>query len=96
MPRYREVFAPDENQPADPGRVFYTIRLADAGKSVGRTTAGPVSVSGVIGRVLRCDAGKRLYRVPCDDPAAGWTWQCESAGQRDTRLTLSVSVTTRH
>lgn len=83
----REVFAPDQARPANPGRVFYTIRAEDAGKRVIATDIGPVFLADVIGRVLPCDVGKRLYRVPVND-RSHWIWQCESAGQRDKRLRL--------
>lgn len=86
MPRYTEVFAPSADDPRDPGRIFYTITKADVGKGTITTTAGPIHLSGVIGRVLKIDVGKRLYRVPCEDPAAGWIWQCENDAQRDARL----------
>lgn len=86
MRGYREVFRPAEGQPGDPGKIFYTITEADLGKGTLPTTAGPIHVADVIGRVQAIDVGKRLYRVQCDDPAAGWIWQCESDRQRDERL----------
>lgn len=69
----------------DPGNCFYTIREADVGKTVIRTTAGPVRITGPLGLILTRDVGKRLYRVPVND-GSGWTWQAESASQRDARL----------
>lgn len=85
----REVFKPvPEDALRDPGRVFYTITPGDVGKRTIVTTIGPIELSGVIGYVQRGDVGKRLYRVPCDDPAAGWIWQCESGAQQSTRLAV--------
>ena len=85
MNKYREVFKPDPGEPRDPGRIFYTITADDVGKRVIKTTAGPVNAGDVIGAVLPIDVGKRLYRVPCEDPTAPWFWQCESDGQMITR-----------
>ena len=78
----REIFA--EQPERDPGAVFYTITDADVGKTVIQTEIGPIHVADVIGRVLKHDVGKRLYRVQCDDPAAGWIWQFENDAQRGT------------
>ena len=84
MARYTEVYRFEPTQ--DPGHVFYTITAEDVGKRSIRTAAGTISVTDVIGQVLAGDVGKRLYRVPCDDPAAGWIWQAENDKQRDERL----------
>lgn len=73
--KVREIFTASE--PRDPGRVFYTIRRGDVGKSVLNTEIGPIHVTEFIGRVLRCDVGKRLYRVP-NNAGDMWFWQVES------------------
>jgi hypothetical protein len=86
MRGYREVFAPAGHESSDPGRIFYTITPADVGHTTIKTTAGPVHLASFFGRVLPGDVGKRLYRVPCDDPAAGWIWQAENDAQQDARL----------
>jgi hypothetical protein len=86
---YREVFRPEAGK-ADPGRVFYTITTEDVGNRFIQTTAGVIELGSIIGYVLKQDVGKRLIRVPRDDPrGAGWTWQCESDAQRDARLARS-------
>jgi hypothetical protein len=81
----REIFKPEPGQELELGRLFYTITGDDVDKRFIRTTKCVIELGSVIGRVLRQDVGKRLYRVRCEDPAAGWVWQCESARQRDER-----------
>jgi hypothetical protein len=81
----REVFGV-KSAPPDPGRVFYTITDADVRKSVIETEIGPIRLADVIGHVTPRDVGKRLYRVPCNDPEGGWFWQAENDRQRDERL----------
>jgi len=75
----REVFKP-RSDPRDPGRVFYTIRLEDIGKTVIQTEIGPIHVTDSIGRVYKFDVGKRLYRVPNND-GDWWYWQIENDAQ---------------
>lgn len=79
----REVFR-REDQPRDPGAVFYTITAEDIGKRFIHTEAGTVSLADVIGYVLPADVGKRLVRTRGNDGVT-WFWQCETAGQRDLR-----------
>lgn len=88
----REIFKPRNGERLELGRVFYTITADDIGRRSIRTTECMIPVSDVIGYVQRQDIGKRLYRVRCNDPAGGWTWQCESARQRDERLTGTWSA----
>jgi hypothetical protein len=83
---YREIFTAAET---DPGEVFYTITREDVGKTTIVTTAGPIRMIEILGRVQAGDVGKRVYRMPCDDPAAGWVWQAENDAQRDERLAAS-------
>jgi hypothetical protein len=85
--------------PADPGRVFYTIRPEDVGKGIIDTEIGPIAVSDVLGRVQPGDVGKRLYRVPTDgglpDQPLLWYWQAENNQQRDARLARDTTPTWR-
>jgi len=83
----REIFKPRPGQMRELGRAFYTITDEDVGRRFIRTTECMIELGSVIGYVQRQDVGKRLYRVRCNDPAGGWIWQCESARQRDERLT---------
>lgn len=78
----REIFTASE--PRDPGRVFYTIRREDVGKSVLNTEIGPIHVTKFIGRVLYSDVGKRLYRTP-NNAGDMWFWQIESHVNFETR-----------
>lgn len=80
----REVFAPSDEPPPDPGRVFYTIRREDVGKSVLQTTVGPIRLD-FMGGVRKFDIGKRIYRVPTSDPSY-WIWQVESQNQFEERM----------
>lgn len=83
----REIYKPVPGRERELGRVFYTITGDDVDRRFIRTTECVIAVGDVIGYVQRQDVGKRLYRMRCNDPAAGWTWQCESARQWDERLT---------
>jgi hypothetical protein len=80
----REIFKPEPGEPADPGRVFYTITAEDVGKIRISTEIGPIHVRDVMGRVTEDDVGRRLHRVP--GPAGVWFWQAENDAQRDARL----------
>ena len=80
----REIFTPREKK-RDPGRVFYTLRREDIGKTVIDTEIGPIHVKEFIGQVLRIDVGKRLYRVPNDEKNY-WFWQMENQEQYERRL----------
>ena len=86
----REIFAPKDPADTDPGRVFYTIRPEDVGKGTIPTEIGPILLVNVIGRVMSCDIGKRLYRMPAgadpDGRVIEWIWQAENEEQRDRRL----------
>jgi|SRR5215471_14224070 len=85
----REIFAPKDPADTDPGRVFYTIRPEDVGKGTIPTEIGPIHLVNVIGRVMSCDIGKRLYRMPAGadpDGRVAWVWQCENEEQRNTRV----------
>jgi hypothetical protein len=98
----REIFKPAPGEPADPGRVFYTIAPEDVGKRVIVTEIGPINVRDIMGHVLPDDVGKRLYRVPARVPGPDrsdlWFWQAENDAQRDARLapahTSSFTVST--
>lgn len=79
----REVFRPAQKR--DPGRVFYTITEQDVGTGIIQTEIGTIHAVEFIGRVQRCDVGKRLYRVP-NNERNYWFWQMESEKQRDERL----------
>jgi hypothetical protein len=81
----REIFKPSPGEPADPGRVFYTITTDDIGKRFIKTTIGTIELGSVIGYVQPGDVGKRLYRVP-NDADDSYIWQCENDAQRDRRL----------
>lgn len=74
----REIFAASE--PRDPGRVFYTIRKEDLKKAVIMTEIGLVNLAECLGRVLPCDVGKRIYRVP-NNAGDWWFWQVENDAQ---------------
>jgi hypothetical protein len=89
----REIFKPAPGEPADPGRVFYTIAPEDVGKVVIITEIGPIHVRDIMGRVQEIDVGTRLYRVPSN---AGdmWFWQAENDAQRDTRLAQNTPART--
>lgn len=78
----REIFTP--RKPRDPGHVFYTIRPEDVGKNLIPTEIGNISVKEFIGRVLKHDVGKRLYRV-CDLNGQ-WFWQMENDTQYNSRI----------
>jgi hypothetical protein len=85
----REVHATDQHP--DPGRVFYTIRPEDVGSAVIHTDAGPIYMVNVLGRIMKRDVGKRLYRTPTDD-GGSWYWSAENDEQRDNRLARSQTV----
>jgi hypothetical protein len=82
----KEVFKPTPDEPADPGRVFYTITADDVGKTVIITTIGAVYVRDISGGVHEGDVGRRLYRVPVNGEPVIWIWQAENDAQRDARL----------
>jgi hypothetical protein len=94
----REIFKPAPGEPADPGRVFYTITPEDAGKVVIITEIGPIHVRDIMGRVRVTDVGTRLYRVPTRTPSGKdgltWFWQAENDAQRDARLTQNTPART--
>lgn len=73
----REIYTVVPGEAPDPGRVFYTIRREDVGKSVLNTEIGPIHVTEFIGRVLYSDVGKRIYRTP-NNAGDMWFWQIES------------------
>lgn len=81
----REIFAPSDTPPPDPGRVFYTIRPEDVHKSVLPTTIGNINVIEFMGRVLKIDVGKRIYRVP-NNEGNYWFWQMENQQQFERRI----------
>jgi hypothetical protein len=87
---YREVFKPEPDTDADPGRIFYTITDGDVGRTAVTTTAGRIELHRWFGTIRSNDVGKRLYRVPSDGGIPGqpvtWEWQAENDAQRDTRL----------
>lgn len=68
-----------------PGRVFYDIRPEDVGTTVIETTEGRIYVSTCLGRVIKEDIGRRLYRIQTLDET-GWIWQAENDVQRRDRL----------
>lgn len=78
---YIEVFKPSPQTTNDPGRLFYTITPEDVGHRFIKTTAGVIALESVLGYVQSIDVGKRIYRVPCEDPTAPWIWQAESQDQ---------------
>lgn len=80
----REVYTVVPGEAPDPGRVFYTIRPEDVGKSVLNTEIGPIHVTEFIGRVLYSDVGKRLYRIP-NNAGDYWFWQIEGQEQFEIR-----------
>jgi hypothetical protein len=80
---FTEVFRPGPT--ADPGRVFYTITADDIGKGLIQTTAGVIFVDSFMGKVQDHDVGRRLYRVPTNDPDI-WIWSPENDTQRQARL----------
>ena len=84
MSTYREVFTATA-PPADPGRVFYTIRQADVGARFITTTVGVIELRSFMGKVLPCDVGKRIYRLPTEDET-DWFWAIESDQQRTERV----------
>jgi len=79
MTRYTEVFKPEAGR-APRTAVFYTITAGDVGRTLIRTTAGPIPVSSFMGGVQRQDVGRRVCRQP------DGTWQIESITQRSARL----------
>lgn len=81
----REIFPPKPQESTDPGRVFYTIRPEDKGKRVIETEIGKIPVWEFIGYVMRCDVGKRLYRVP-NNAGDYWFWQMENHVQYENRI----------
>lgn len=81
----REVFPPVEQGTADPGRVYYTIRVEDIGKNVIQTEIGPISAVSFMGAVRSYDVGKRLVRRP-NNAGDLWFWQLESDSQLRDRL----------
>lgn len=86
MTGYTEISKPGPEPGPDFQRLFYTIAEADVGKGTIVTTAGPIYVASFMGRVQEQDVGKRIFHVPCHDPAALWIWQVENNSQRDARL----------
>jgi hypothetical protein len=84
----KEIFKPAPDEPADPGRVYYTLTADDVGKRVIVTTIGAIHVGDIMGAVLPIDVGKRLYRVP--GGSGLWLWQAENDDQRDARLGQEV------
>jgi hypothetical protein len=80
----REIFKVSEVAP-DPGRVFYTITAEDVNKTHISTSVGKIPVGEVMGRVLKVDVGKRLYRVP-NNARDSWFWQVENDRQLRERL----------
>ncbi len=63
-----------------------TIRKSDIGKFyLRRAGRKPIHVYGAIGTLQAIDVGKRVYRVPADDPTY-YVIQVENDEQRDTRL----------
>jgi hypothetical protein len=86
----REIFKPQPDEPADPGRVFYTITAEDVGCRVIVTDIGPIIVGDFIGAIQPADVGRRLYRVPVPDTSQ-WVWQCESDDHRFRRQMREIS-----
>lgn len=83
----REIFAPKPR--LDPeGPVFYTITPADVGKTVIETEIGPIRTE-FMGRVLKGDVGKRIYRMPAGVSYDGkplYVWQVENDHQYARRM----------
>lgn len=77
----REIYGRAE--PLDPGPCFYTITLADLGKAVIETEAGPIGIGVIMGRVKLGDVGKRLIRVSVGGGL--YIWQVESDRQLQAR-----------
>lgn len=79
----REIGPAKPQEDNDPGEVFYTIRREDVGKTVIETEIGPVVIAMILGRILRNDIGRRLYRINLGD--SGYIWQTENNKQRRER-----------
>lgn len=85
----REVFRLEPGEPADPGRVFYTITADDIGSRHIDTTIGTIHLRESIGEVNESDIGRRMFRVPMSvltPGAKGWTWIAEAGHRRAARL----------
>jgi len=69
-------------------KLIHTIVNSDVGNSLSGPLAkkiGMMGIANMMGKILPCDVGKRVYAVTCDD---GETiiYQVENNEQRDTRL----------
>ena len=68
-------------------KYVYTFKKSDVGKTAVRLADGTlVFIDGVIGRVLTCDIGKRMYRVGTSRP---YVYQVENDAQLANRLEKS-------
>lgn len=81
----REIFPSNPAQPPDPGRVYYTIRQEDVGKTLIATEIATINVSEFMTRVRGHDVGKRIIRTP-NNAGDYWFWQLESQEQFETRM----------
>lgn len=85
----REIFPPSPEHHRVLGHVFYTIRPEDVRKTIIQTEIGPIYVGEFMGRILKMDVGKRLYRIP-NNEGNYWFWQMENQQQFERRMAGAV------
>lgn len=71
-------------------REHYTISQEDVGKPWIMAFGKTWQVLDFMGRILPGDVGKRIYRVPCNDPTANSILQVENDASRDARVKAQV------